>query len=316
MKFSYQTLLSGLTFALKRLWRHRGLVFCLFVGLTLAVALAVAVPLYADGVNYHLLNSALNQAASESHRPPFNFIFHYVGSWHKPLTIDQFNPINQFMEDPVSNLIGLPNNGLTRYVTTDNLQLYPNGENIQRSKRLELVKLAFVSGLLETGQTSPIQLIEGRLPEPVNESGKAIEALVSLKLANDLGLQVGMTYLLYRPGQVGSPAFQQPVIVTGIWTPLNPTDTFWFYPPESLDKKLLIPEETFFGPVAGNLAQPINEALWRFDFDGSRIHSEDVPELIGRIEQVQTKVNALLPYTDLETSRHRFCASITRIPSR
>ncbi len=302
MTFSYQTLLSGLTFAVKRLWRHGGLVLCLFVGLTLAVALVVAVPLYSDGVNYKLLSSALNQTVVESRQPPFNFIFHYIGSWHTPLEVNQYSPVDQFMGNPMSSLISLPSNGLTRYVTTDNLQLYPNGEKIQRSKRLDLVKLAFVSDLLETGQTSHIQLIEGRLPESVIDSGKVIEALVSLQLANDLGLQTGMTYLLYRPGQAGSPSFQQPVTVTGIWAPMNPTDTFWFYPPVYFDKKLLVPEETFFGPVAGNLAKPVNEAVWRIAFNGSRIHSEDVPGLIGRIEQAQTQINALLPYTDLETS--------------
>ena len=302
MTFSLLTSFSALAFALKRLWRHRGLVLCLFVGLALAVALAVAVPLYSDGVNYNLLNAALNQTAVENRRSPFSFIFHYVGSWHTPLEIDQYTSADQFIEGPISSLIGLPRDVLTRYVTTDNLQLYPNGEKIQRSKRLEMVKLAYVSGLLETDPTSPIQLIEGRLPEPVTGNGKTIEALVSLKIANDLGLQAGTTYLLYRPSQAGSQAFQQPVTVTGIWAPLNPADIFWFYPPESFDKKLLIPERTFFGPVAENLAKPVNEVLWRIAFDGSKINIEDVPGLIERIERAQTQVNALLPYTDLEAS--------------
>jgi len=302
MKFSFAMLLSGLTFALKRMWRHRMLVLCLFIGLSLSVALAVAVPLYSDGVNYNLLNTALNQAAAESRRPPFSFIFHYVGSWHAPLEVKQFTPVDQFMGDSISSLIGLPRDGNTRYISTDNLQLYPDGEKIQRSKRLEMVKLAVISGMLETGDAAPIQLIDGRLPQPVAESGRAIEALASLKLANDLGLRAGETYLLYRPAQVGSPAFQQPVTLTGIWSPLNPNDLFWFYPPESFDKRLIIPEETFFGPVAGRLTQPINEAVWRIVFDGSHIRREDVPGLIGRIEQAQTQANALLPYTDLESS--------------
>jgi hypothetical protein len=53
------SLFASTYFALKRLWVNRGLVACLLVGLTAAVALSVAVPLYADGVNYNLLNASL-----------------------------------------------------------------------------------------------------------------------------------------------------------------------------------------------------------------------------------------------------------------
>jgi putative ABC transport system permease protein len=301
-KSSYQSILSALTFALKRLYRHRSLVLCLFIGLVLAVALAVEVPLYADGVSYHLLNTALDKAAAEVRQPSFDFVFHYVGAWHTPLEVRQYDPVDQFLQDPVSRLIGLPSSGISRYAATDNLQLYPNGEKIQRSKKLDNVKLAFLSSLLDSDPASPIRLIEGRLPEPVVDITKPVEALAALNLANDLGLQVGLTYILNRPGQASSPAYQQLVTVVGIWTPVDPADNFWFYPPDSFDKKLIIPEETFWGPIAGSLARPVNDAAWRIAFDSSQVHSEDVPRLIRQIEQVQTQVNAILPNTDLETS--------------
>src|SRR5512143_3817038 len=111
-------LLNALSFALKRLWSHRGLALCLAGGLIMAVALAVAVPLYADGVNYNLLNAALSKASAQSRRPPFNFIFHYVGSWHVPITAEQYTPVDTFLREQVGGVIGLPALDPTRYIST------------------------------------------------------------------------------------------------------------------------------------------------------------------------------------------------------
>jgi putative ABC transport system permease protein len=297
------TLFSSYSFVFKRLWSHRLLAVCLALGLVAAVALAVTVPLYADGVNYNLLNAALSRTAAEARHPAFSFLFHYVGAWHTPIETDKYQPVDTFMREQAAQVVGLPlsengftgTSGVTRYVSTENLQLYPNGNIIRRSERLELVKLAFVSGVFEH-----VRLIEGKLPSPGVEG--AIEVLIPLKLANDLGLSVGDTYLLYKPDADGTQPFRLQVDVAGIWVPQNPQDEFWFYPPESFDKRLLVPEETYFGPVAAQLALPVDEAVWRLAFDGSGVHSQNVPALLARIDQVQTRANALLANTDLEFS--------------
>src|SRR5450759_4751003 len=227
-----------LSFNLKRLWLQRSLVLCLAVGLVVASALAVTVPLYADAVNYNLLNASLSDStAATHHRPLFSFIFNYVGSWHIPLTVTQYRLPDQFMQKQLAGVIALPVQRITRMVLTDNLQLYPNGNTISRAQRLDLVKLSFLAGVFEQ-----VRLVEGSLPQTVTHKGAPIEALVSLQLANDLGLKVGGTYLLYTPDQVGGQPFQQRVKLTGIWLPKDAQDSYWFYAPESYDKKLLIPE--------------------------------------------------------------------------
>lgn len=297
------SIFSIFSYVIKRLWSHRSLTACLALGLIASVALAVAVPIYADGVNYNLLNAALSRTATETRRPAFSFIFHYVGAWHNPIEMAKYEPVNAFMQEQAAGVVGLPlsQNGsvaetsVTRYVSTENLQLYPEGNVIRRSERLELVKLAFMSGVFDH-----LRLVDGKLPSPGGED--SIEALVPLKLANDLGLSVGETYLLYKPDARGTQPLRVQMVVAGIWIPQDSQDEFWFYPPESLDKRLLVSEETFFGPVAAQLAQPVDEAAWRLAFDGKEVHSQDVPSLLARIDQVQTRANALLPYTDLEFS--------------
>jgi putative ABC transport system permease protein len=289
---------NSFSFALKRLWSHRVIVVCLAAGLATAVALTVAVPLYADGIQYNLLTTALAHASAETRRPSFSFIFHYVGAWHEPIDTDRYGMVDEFMREQIAGVIGLPlgEAGVTRYVTTDNLQLYLDGRTIRRSERLDLVKAAFVSEVFDQ-----VKLVEGELPLPAGEDG-VIEALVSLNLANELGIKTGEIYRLYRPDEAGGKPFQSRVRVAGIWVPADPGGEFWFYPPASLDKKLLIPEESFFNFLAPNLPKPVNEAVWRLAFDGRGLHSEDVPRLLRQVDSAQTKVNSLLPHTDLEYS--------------
>jgi putative ABC transport system permease protein len=291
------SLLASVSFALKRLWSHRGLIACLALGLTAAVALAVSVPLYSDGVNYKLLNSALAQASTEGRRPPFSFIFSYIGSWYTPITLEQYDPVDRYLGEQAPGVIGLPVEASARYVATDSLQLHPPGGTISRSRRLDLVRLA-----AQTNISEHINLVEGSLPDPIPTGSGPLEVLVSLKLANDLGLESGGTYLLFKPGEAGAPSFQMDIMVSGIWIPTDPNDSYWFYPPDSFEKKLVIPEETFFGAVAANLDLPVNEAVWQFSFDGSRVYSEHVPGLLRNIQRVQNQTSALLPNTTLDVS--------------
>ncbi|HSF81211.1 MAG TPA: FtsX-like permease family protein [Anaerolineales bacterium] len=293
------SLLSSVYFALKRLWIHRGLVACLLLGLAAAVALSVAVPMYADGVNYNLLNASLASTAAESRLPSFTFLFSYVGAWHGPITVEQYQPADVYLSEQAAGAMSLPLRegveGLTHYVSTDNLQLYPSGQ-INRSQRLEVVKLAYVSNIFEH-----IQIIDGSLPVVASQRD-AIDVLISLKMANDLGLQVGENYQLYQAGQNGYPPVQLVVRLAGVWTPTNPSSEFWFYPPESFEKRLLVDEETFFERVAESLPLPVSDAVWRLSFESSSVHSEAVPGLLARIGQVQNQVSGLLPNTTLDSS--------------
>jgi len=292
--------LSAVPFAIKRLWSHRLLAVCLLTGLAAAISLATAVPLYADGVNYTLLQDALAKTAVQSGHAPFAFIFHYVGSWHQPLDPQGYTPLDTYMQTRLERQIGLPRQRLTRYVSSGNLPLYPDSGSVAPGQRLALVKLAFVDEIFEH-----ITLVEGQFPSlggRVAGGEGTIEALAPLGLANDLGLEAGQTYLLYRPAAGAQPAVRLRVRITGIWRPAAPSDSFWFYPPSTFDKRLLVPEETFFGPLAATVPQAVDEAVWRFDFDGCGVYGEDVPGLLTRITQVQTQVAALLPGTDLETS--------------
>src|ERR687886_402772 len=54
---------------------YLGLVLALAVGFTVAVALVVSIPLYADAVGYRILRTELQPDTEGSQRPPFAYMF-------------------------------------------------------------------------------------------------------------------------------------------------------------------------------------------------------------------------------------------------
>jgi putative ABC transport system permease protein len=286
-------------FPLKRLWAHRWLAGFLALGLVTAVSLSAAVPVYADGVNHRLLQAALTRSAEQSQTPSFTFLFRYIGSWHGAISLEQYTPVDQYLGQQAVGEIGLPTQAVTHYVSTDNLLLHLEAERVNPNLRPNLVKLAYISDVFEH-----IRLVEGEMPAARTRIGRdsEIEALVSLKMANDLGLRVGQTYLLTLPARGGNPPYQQRIFLSGIWLPIAPDDEFWFYPPETFEKRLLVKEETFIGLANSDLSYPVHEAVWRLALDGSSVRSEAVPGLLARSTRMQNRVASLLPNTNLEIS--------------
>ena len=285
----------AITFALKRLWNKRWLALSLVLGMLVAAALATAIPVYSDGINASILQTSLSEGAGR--RQAFDFVFRYIGSWNGAIREDQYLPVNAYLSEQAASQINLPSLNQTRYIATPYLQLFPDDKKHVSINRLDRVKLTFVTDVF-----NHVQLIEGDLPKASEENNGEIKVLVALDLANALDLNPGETYSLYLPASGDTPAYQQRIFISGLWIPDDPESDFWsFYSVNSFEKKLLLPEESWWAATA-DLAYPIDEAAWRLTLDGSGVNSERVPGLLSRIVQTQNYTASLLPNTDLETS--------------
>ena len=295
-KFQHDCLIyrHAITFALKRLATKRWLALSLVLGMLVSAALATAIPIYSDGINASILWDSL--AEGSGHRQAFDFVFRYVGSWNGAVGEDQYLPVNEYLSKQASSKIGLPQLDQTRYLATSYLQLYPAGQDFITRNRLDRVKLAFLTDVSEH-----IQLIEGSLPVFSVDAGH-VEALAALDLANALDLKVGDTYTLFLPDNGDNVVYQQDIVISGLWIPDDPDSDFWtLYSADSFEKKLLVPEESWWTATAG-LVRPVDEAAWRLTLDGTKVTSGRVPTLLARTAQVQNQTAALLQNTELESS--------------
>jgi putative ABC transport system permease protein len=287
------TLFSTIILAAKRLWNHRVLMLCLLAGLVVAVGLLSSIPLYADAAHHQLLQGELTEAGT--YRPPFSFLWRYVGTWHGDVAWDEYLPADEYLSQQAPDGIGLPLESMVRHVQTGNLRLFPASQELGfvQDEPLLWTDLGFVSGLEDH-----IEVVEGTFPGS-GDLSDAVDVLVSQALANQLGLQVGERYTLFGSGRDGA---QIPVRIAGVWQPRNGLESFWFYQPSAFDEILLTSESAFSAQVALQLDEPVSLAVWYQVFDGSQVRTVDVPGLLDDVARTESRVTALLDNTTLDVS--------------
>ena len=285
----------------KRLFSQRWLALMTAVGLLTSVALTVSIPLYADAIYYRVLREELAGDRFGS-RPPFVFMFRYVGAWAGPVEWDEVQPLDTFMTGSGGAALGLPQKSIVRYFETDNFQLFPEEDIAYADTRdpLAWVNFAFASDM-----ANHITILEGNYPAAAASSqDSTIEMLMSEALATEAGFQVGETYMAYvrRRTETREQTLQIPVRIAGIWQATDPVEEYWFYDPKALDQTMLVPEETFMGRLSPYMEDEIYLGLWYLVMDGSEVYASDVDSLLIRTTSVQQRTGSLLPETRLDVS--------------
>lgn len=306
----FTTFSSLLALAAKRLWRQRLLMACLLAGLIAAVGLLAAIPLYADAVQNRLLQGELTAAGT--HRPPFAFLWRYVGAWHGDVSWDAYQPANTYLTAQAPGVIDLPLAEQTRgerqladeqsplasrtirHIATARLRLFPAGDSIfAQNEPLLWANVGFITGL-----AAQIQMVEGEFPSDVSATGTPLDVIVSRDTADHLGLQVGESFTLFGPDD----NTRVPLRIVGVWQPIDPTAAFWFYQPNAFAEMLLTSEGQFVQQVAPALAEPVSTAVWYQLYDGGRIRPNNVAAFLQNVAVVEARLTTLLNGATLDVS--------------
>lgn len=288
--------------AVRRLLSQRGLALATVLGLIVAVSIVMSIPLYTDAVYYTILQRELRAGEDEvNNRPPFAFMFRYVGSVQGLLEMEDIEQADAYLMEQAPRLLGLPHQGTVRYLRTDNFRLFPTSEAAYADVRdpLEWVTFAYASDFEQQ-----VDIIEGRLPQAATgDPDTPVEVIIPETMAERLGVQVGEQFMTFRTTTGGTArTVQIPVTIVGTWTAKDPESPYWFYRQSVFDKQMMIPEGTFMTRLVPVLDDEIAQALWYLIMDGSAISTDDVGFVVGRINNVVQRTNALLPNTRLEYS--------------
>jgi putative ABC transport system permease protein len=291
--------------ATRRLFSQRGLASATAIGLVASIALVMSVPLYTDAVYYDLLQEELSQVNDETvalKRPPFAFMFRYVGSLYGLKEWADIEAVDSYLSGEAVSALGLPHKFTVRYAKTDNFRLFPTDQIVYADVRdpLAWVNFAFISQFDQN-----VTFVEGAMPAVASENPEeAMEVAVTTTMADQLGIQVGEEFMTFRRIELenGQRTVQIPVRVSGIWAPVDPAAEYWFYRLSVFDNQLMIPEASFQGRITPLLNDEVAQALWYLIMDGANIHADDVGWLVARIELVQQRAATLLANTRLEIS--------------
>jgi len=288
--------LSVALVAVRRLWRHRGLAASMLLGLTVAVALAVSVPIYADAVSGRILEDRL-YANAENPGPPFALLFRYVGSWHGFREREEFEALDRYIVGQAGQAVGLPQRLAVRYVKTDSVELLPTLEAAyaEVGEALAYVSLGFMSDL-----ESHINILEGSFPSVPTGRDQPLDVLVTTDLVGRLGLGTGEVYVANYEGE-GSNRFQRKVRIAGIWEAADAAEEYWLYPQSALQDVLLMPEASY-AHLAQEIRGEVGLAAWWLVFEPGNLRSREVAGLLARLGGVEARARSLLYEIDIPVS--------------
>lgn len=300
----FARILAIFAVAARRLVAQQGLAISTAIGLIASVAIVMSIPLYSDAVYYQVLQNELTRSSGEGEiqRPPFAFMFRYVGSLYGLLEWADIEQVDEYLWNEGPDILGLPNELKVRYFRTDNFRLFPASDAAYADAR---DPLAWINFSTATDFADKITILEGTFPA-VAESDPALpmEILVNVAMADEFGVQVGEEFMTFRRSEKeGSQRTAQvPVRVSGIWQAADPADPYWFYRQSVFEGQFFIPEDSFRLRLVPLLDDEIAQALWYFVDDGSDVSSDDVGWLLNNISFLQQQASSVLPNTRLEVS--------------
>jgi putative ABC transport system permease protein len=114
----------------RRIFSHLKLILMVWAGFTLAVALVISIPVYAEASGYRILLAALAEQSAQDHLPPFSFVYTYGGASTPSITWASYQQADQLAGNLAAAGIDLP----MQHRIALSVIFAPQGEN-DRQKR-------------------------------------------------------------------------------------------------------------------------------------------------------------------------------------
>ena len=287
--------------AVKRLLAQPLLSLATLVGLTVAVALVLTIPIYSESVAFRVLTERLTEGPDRINRPPFSFLFSYIGSWNEPVNLEATYELDNYLREHGGAELGLQRTLIVRHLETQNLRLYPSGETNYRDETRSIDYVSF--GTTENIEAQ-VEVVEGSLPAPAEPSPDSIiDVMIHEDFASEYGMQAGEFYTGYNWRlDAGNPMQITTVRIAGVWRPRDDESEYWFYRPNVFEDILLVNEETFRTRLAPYTDSEVNLAVWYLVTDGSNVNTSRVDELIRRHNDTEKIADQYLPGTYIQAS--------------
>ena len=287
--------------AVKRLLAQPLLSLATIVGLTVAVALVLTIPIYSESVAYRILTERLTEGPDRINRPPFSFMFSYIGSWNQPVNWEDIGGLDRYLREQGGQELGLPTTRIVRHLETQNFRLYPANETNYRDENRSLDYVSF--GTTENIEAQ-VEMVEGALPAPADpDPNSVIEVMIHENFASEFGMQAGEIYSGYNWRLENDDPMQITEIrIAGIWRPRDDESEYWFYRPNVFQDILLINEATYVNRLAPNTDSEINLAVWYLVTDGGSVNTSRVDELLQRHIDTEKIADQYLPGTYIQAS--------------
>lgn len=279
-------------FLFRKMWNTRWLTLSTLAGLTLAVAFATSIPMYADGALKRVVAESLQQKSEGM--PAGSLLMRYQSTPGQTTELGALSELENYIQTEVPKDIGFTyGTYLKNYSirSSDVVPEDPSKVDAGRGRTLSLVTL--------TDLEAHTELAQGRWFVDAAGDPELIEAVMleEAMFRNDIHIGDIFEYPVY-----GGLNLTLRVKVVGAVNPIDAADDYWYQGLEGLLSTLQISETAFQKVLLEQYKIPLHNASWYYAFDLSEIQTSQLSPLGRTLNRLNIELFQRLKDTRVEIS--------------
>lgn len=285
-------------FLFRKMWNTRWLTLSTLAGLTLAVAFATSIPMYADGALKRVVAESL-QEKSEG-MPAGSLLMRYQSTPGQPTDLTALGTLETYIRDTVPQDIGFTYDTYLKSYSIRSADVVPEDPTTVDAGRNRLLTLMTLSDL-----ESHVEVAQGKWFADEAGDGELIEAVMleEAMYRNDVHIGDIFEYPVY-----GGLNLTLRVKVVGAFNPVNAADSYWYQGLEGMLGTLQVSEETFHKLLLEKGNIPLHNGSWYYAFDLSEVQTSQLSPLGRTLNRLNIELYQRLKDTRVEIS---FASTLT-----
>lgn len=272
-----------------KMWQNRWFTLSTLIGLTVAAAFAMSIPMYADGTLKRVVANALQERTQGL--PAASLYMKYQTGGMEDRDVDGLADADGWIRDELPDRIGFPVLASSARFALPMSTIRSAGKEGGSGSRLVRMELAAQRGLPERAR-----LTAGQLPRDGLHDG-ILEALVLEDTLNRYAWRIGDTFYYDAKDRDGNKR-RLTVRIVGAYRLQDETDLSWAVDGmERLAETLWVSEKTMTDTLLGSEELSLDSAGWYYAFDLQEIRMHDLAPLIGELQRLEVALHGKLENT-------------------
>jgi putative ABC transport system permease protein len=297
-----------LGFLVLKMWQNRSYTLGTLLGLTVAAAFAMSIPMYADGTLKRLVATTLQEQAIGL--PPASLYLKYQSDASGEPDLDGLETANRWIADTLPARIGFPVVGSSFRLNLAAAAVRPADADRGGSSRLVRMELASQSGMPER-----IELTGGRWPRDGVTDG-VLEAAVLDETMSRYGWHIGDSFHYDAKDEDGKTQ-RLTLRIAGSYKLKDEADLSWAIDgKEKLAETFLVTERTMVDALLRQHRLRLESAGWFYAFDVQNIRVSDLSRVIGELERLEIRLHGMLENTKVNLTFENLLRELERQSAR
>lgn len=279
-------------FLFRKMWNTRWLTLSTLAGLTLAVAFATSIPMYADGALKRVVAESLQEKSTGL--PAGSLLMRFQSTPGEKTDITALSELEKYITTTVPKDIGFTYDTYLKNYSIRSADVVPEDPtkvDAGRNRQLTIMTMSDLEAHSDIAQGQWFSKTEG--------DGKIIEAVMleEAMYRNDVHIGDVFDYPIF-----GGLNLTLKVKIVGAINPKDTADEYWYQGLESLLGTLQISEASFQKVLLEKLKVPLHNAGWYYAFDLSEVKTSQLSPLGKTLNRLDIELYQRLKDTRVEIS--------------